>query len=125
MTGRGGRAAPPPRAARRWGAALGDDALDISLYKPLEASAGTLRCKLYKRGERVSLSGVLPMFESMGLTLTDERPYRVTPRDAVPAWIYDFGLAARGDVDAQSMRERFHDGFARIWNGDAELDGYN
>ena len=42
----------------------GDEALDISLYRPLEAPPGTLRCKLYRRGERVSLSDVLPMFES-------------------------------------------------------------
>ena len=41
----------------------GDEALDISLYRPLEAAPGTLRCKLYRRGERVSLSDVLPMFE--------------------------------------------------------------
>ena len=61
-----------------------------------------LRCKLYRRGGRVSLSDVLPMFESLGLTVTDERPYEVTPRDGEPAWIYDFGLLARGaDVDAR------------------------
>ncbi len=104
---------------------LADGALDISLYRPLEASAGTMRCKLYKRGERVSLSGVLPMFESMGLLVTDERPYRVAPRESEPTWIYDFGLQAGEDVDADAIRDRFHDGFARVWNGDAELDGYN
>ena len=33
-----------------------EDALDLSLYRPLEAPAGALRCKVYRRGERVSLS---------------------------------------------------------------------
>ncbi len=103
----------------------GDDALDLSLYRPLEAAPGVLRCKLYRRGGRVSLSDVLPMFESLGLTVTDERPYEVTPRDGTPAWIYDFGLVAPGDVDADAIRQRFHDGFARVWHGDAELDGFN
>ena len=103
----------------------GDDALDLSLYRPLEAPPGALRCKLYRRGERISLSDVLPMFESLGLTVTDERPYLVTPRDAAPAWIYDFGLHAGVDVDADAIRERFHEGFVRVWNGDAELDGFN
>jgi glutamate dehydrogenase len=84
-----------------------------------------LRCKLYRRGGRVSLSDVLPMFESLGLTVTDERPYQVTPRDGEAAWIYDFGLQAPGDVDADAIRERFHEGFARVWHGDAELDGFN
>ncbi len=84
-----------------------------------------LRCKLYRRGERISLSDVLPMFESLGLTVSDERPYLVTPRDAPPAWIYDFGLQAPDDVDADAIRERFHEGFVRVWRGEAELDGFN
>src|SRR4051794_38824391 len=104
---------------------LDGDGLDLSLYRPLEAPPGVLRCKLYKRGERVSLSDVLPMFESLGLTVTDERPYRVTPREGPPAWLYDFGLQARGPVDADAIRERFHESFVRVWNGDAEQDGFN
>jgi glutamate dehydrogenase len=106
-------------------ALTGDDALDLSLYRPLEAPPGTLRCKLYRRGERISLSDVLPMFESLGLTVSDERPYLVTPRDTPPAWIYDFGLQAPGEVDADAIRERFHEGFVRVWRGEAELDGFN
>src|SRR3954454_8848246 len=104
---------------------LSEEGLDLSLYRPLEAPADVLRCKLYRRGERVSLSDVLPMFESLGLTVTDERPYRVTPKDAPPAWLFDFGLQARGPVDADAIRDRFHEGFARVWAGEAELDGFN
>jgi glutamate dehydrogenase len=104
-----------------------DDALGLSLYRPLEAPAGTLRCKLYRRGERVSLSEVLPMFESMGLEVLDERPYRVTPREGPQAWIYDLGLhdPTDAEIDADAIRERFHDGFARVWHGDVEHDGFN
>ena len=103
----------------------GDDALDLSLYRPLEAAPGVMRCKLYRRGGRVSLSDVLPMFESLGLTVTDERPYEVAPRDTAPAWIYDFGLLAPTEVDVGAIRDRFHEGFQRVWRGDAELDGFN
>src|SRR3954454_14212329 len=103
----------------------GEDALDLSLYRPLEAAPGVLRCKLYRRGGRVSLSDVLPMFESLGLTVSDARPYEVTPRASTPAWIYDFGLVAPAEVDADAIRGRFHDGFARVWRGEAELDGFN
>ncbi len=55
--------------------------LAVSLYHPLEAAAGSLRCKLYRRGEPATLSEILPMFESMGLRVRDERPYEVTPSD--------------------------------------------
>src|SRR4051794_35801512 len=55
----------------------GDDALDLSLYRPLEGAPGVLRCKLSGGGEGVSLSAVLPMFESPGLVVTDEGPYGV------------------------------------------------
>jgi glutamate dehydrogenase len=104
-----------------------DDALGLSLYRPLEAPAGTLRCKLYRRGERVSLSDVLPMFESMGLEVLDERPYRAAPREGPAAWIYDLGLhdPTDAEIDADEIRERFHDGFARVWHGDVEQDGLN
>jgi glutamate dehydrogenase len=112
---------------RRIEALADDDALGLSLYRPLEAPAGTLRCKLYRRGERVSLSDVLPMFESMGLKVVDERPYRVASRDGPAAWIYDLGLQDPSDaeIDADAIRERFHEGFARVWHGDVEQDGFN
>ena len=112
---------------RRLEALSGDDGLGLSLYRPLEAPAGILRCKLYRRGERVSLSDVLPMFESMGLEVLDERPYRVAPREGPGAWIYDLGLhdPTVTEIDADAIRERFHDGFARVWHGDVEQDGFN
>jgi len=110
---------------RRMEALEGEQGLDLILYRPLEGAPGTLRCKLYRREKRVLLSNVLPMFESLGLTVTDERPYKVTPRDRPPVWIYDFGLRTSADVDVDAIRERFHEGFTRVWNGDAELDGFN
>jgi glutamate dehydrogenase len=112
---------------RRIEALADDDALALSVYRPLEAPAGSLRCKLYRRGERVLLSGVLPMFESMGLEVADERPYQVSPREGAPTWIYDRGLhdPAHGELDVGAIRERFQDGFARVWHGDVDPDGLN
>ena len=40
-------------------------------------------------------------------------------------WIYDFGLQCAGEVDVDAIRDRFHEGFRRVWDGDAELDGFN
>jgi glutamate dehydrogenase len=108
--------------------ALGDGAGQaLSLYHPLEAPGGRLRCKLYRRGEALTLSQVLPMFEAMGLRVRDERPYEITPRGAPATWIYDFGLEYAGDgsLDVDAVRDRFHDAFARLARGEVESDGFN
>ena len=114
---------------RRMEELRGGDGLGLNLYRPLEAARSALRCKLFRCGAPVSLSDVLPMFESMGLEVTDERPYEVRPRDGAPIWIYDFGLAygAEAELDAgdDALRERFHDAFARVWRGEVENDGFN
>ncbi len=68
----------------------------MSLYRPLEAPEGIVRCKLFSSGG-VLLSEVLPTFEHMGAKVVDERPYEITPADRAPAWIYDFGLRADAD----------------------------
>jgi glutamate dehydrogenase len=104
-----------------------DEGLAVSLYRPLEAPAGSLRCKLYRRGEPATLSEVLPMFESMGLRVRDERPYEVVPSDGSPTWIYDFGVeyAADRELDVDEVRERFQDAFVRVWRGEVENDGFN
>ena len=101
--------------------------LAVSLYHPLEAAAGSLRCKLYRRGEPVTLSDVLPMFESMGLRVRDERPHQVTPTDGPPTWIYDFGVeyAGDGELAVDEVRERFQDAFTGVWLGELESDGFN
>ena len=101
--------------------------LAVSLYHPLEAPAGSLRCKLYRRGEPLTLSDVLPMFESMGLRVRDERPHQVTPRDGPPTWIYDFGVeyVSDGELAVDAVRDRFQDAFTGVWLGELESDGFN
>jgi glutamate dehydrogenase len=95
----------------------------MSLYRPLEAHGGTVRCKLIS-SEEVSLSDVLPSFEHMGARVVDEHPYEITPADRPPAWIYDFGLECLFD-DVESVRQLFQDAFLGVWRGELENDGFN
>ncbi len=103
------------------------DGLAMHLYQPLEAPAGVLHAKLFRSSTPLTLSDVLPVFENMGVTVVDERPYEVTPSGRSPVWIYDFSLVYAGDDELaeDESRDAFQDAFVRIWNGQTENDGYN
>jgi glutamate dehydrogenase len=102
----------------------------LSLYEPVGAGPGERRFKIYRTGEQVSLSAVLPVLQRLGCEVVDERPYELRCADRTHAWIYDFGLrmpktGANGDYLADDARERFQDAFAAVWTGEAENDGFN
>jgi glutamate dehydrogenase len=106
---------------------LDHEDLSMVLYAPLEAPPNTLRAKVFRTGTPLALSDMLPVFESLGVDVADERPYQLTPRDRPPAWIYDFGLSCPGGTpfDADRDGPAFQDAFIRIWRGDVESDKYN
>ncbi|MFF7811315.1 NAD-glutamate dehydrogenase [Streptomyces sp. NPDC007945] len=103
----------------------------LSLYEPVAAGPGERRFKIYKTGEQVSLSAVLPVLNRLGVEVTDERPYELRCADRTHAWIYDFGLRMPaptgngGDFVGDDARERFQEAFAATWTGEAENDNFN
>jgi glutamate dehydrogenase len=107
------------------------DGLDMSFYAPAGAEPGEVRFKLYLAREGVTLSHVLPMLQSMGVEVLDERPYQLT-RENTKYWIYDFGLwVAPAVFDGRSEEEltqtgrRFQDAFAATWYGLTSVDRFN
>ncbi|MFF4805473.1 NAD-glutamate dehydrogenase [Streptomyces sp. NPDC001351] len=103
----------------------------LSLYEPVGAAPEERRFKIYRKGEAVSLSAVLPALSRLGVEVTDERPYELRCSDRTSAWIYDFGLRmpksqnGSGDYLGDDARERFQEAFAATWTGKAENDGFN
>lgn len=103
----------------------------LSLYEPVGAAPDERRFKIYRTGEAVSLSAVLPVLQRLGVEVIDERPYELRCDDRSVAYIYDFGLrmpqAPGGGLDhlGDDARERFQDTFAATWTGKAENDGFN
>ncbi|PKV77355.1 NAD-glutamate dehydrogenase [Nocardia fluminea] len=113
------------------------------LYRRPEAAPGSWRFSLYIAGSGVSLSQVLPVLQSLGVEVVDERPYQLEREGGTERWIYDFGLQARpellrnalgGDLDAalleapgelDALRTRFTDAFEAVWYDRAEADGLN
>src|SRR5918997_5673145 len=54
-----------------------EEGLGMSLYHPLEEPENFLGFKLFKRGDQISLSNILPLMENMGVDVVDERPHKV------------------------------------------------
>ncbi|MFJ3673441.1 NAD-glutamate dehydrogenase [Streptomyces sp. NPDC090106] len=103
----------------------------LSLYEPVGSAPEERRFKIYRKGEAVSLSAVLPVLSRLGVEVTDERPYELRCSDRTTAWIYDFGLRmprsqnGAGDYLGDDGRQRFQEAFAATWTGKAENDGFN
>ncbi len=105
--------------------------LEMSFYVPQDVVPGERRFKMFLN-ERVTLSRVLPVLQSMGVEVVDERPYEVLREDGSRCWIFDFGLRPERGVPEETgaerldtLRERFEDAFRAAWQGDSEVDRFN
>ncbi|HET9518739.1 MAG TPA: NAD-glutamate dehydrogenase domain-containing protein, partial [Actinoplanes sp.] len=84
-----------------------------------------IRFKVYRYGEPMMLSTVLPVLHSLGVQVVDERPYEVRRADAT-LYLYDFGLQPpAGHRDLDEVRPQVENAFAAAWRGEAEVDGFN
>ncbi|WP_163510657.1 NAD-glutamate dehydrogenase [Fodinicola acaciae] len=115
---------------------------DVSRLEMLE-EPGDLGTHLYRKNdelrftvrrllEPMSLSDVLPVLQSMGVKVFDERPFRFHRLDANgdnrpedTAWVYDFGLGECIGVDADAVRGPVQNAFSACWRGESEVDGLN
>jgi len=92
-----------------------------------DEQAGTLHLRLYRRGEPIALSDLLPLLENFGLRILNERPYHLVPRAGSDAWIQDLEVVpADGQrIDPEQVAVRFEEAFFAVWNGHADSDGFN
>lgn len=124
--------------------ALAPGAIDVLLYRVVDSAPGAWRFTLFVGGDGISLSQVLPVLQSLGVEVLDERPHVVQRLDGVQCWIYDFGLSVPADLrasveidlDAQvpletstapltEVQKRFTAAFGAVWFGRAEADRFN
>ena len=104
---------------------LADGQLSLRLWTPTAPAPGDRRLSVYRVGQRLLLSEVLPVLQNMGVDVVDERPYEIDRIGAPPSWIYDFGVAVP-QVELpllRSLPERFTEAVAAVWRGEAEDDG--
>ncbi|HEU0102424.1 MAG TPA: NAD-glutamate dehydrogenase [Mycobacteriales bacterium] len=100
--------------------------LTTATYRPAAEGGAALRLKLY-RAEPLALSDALPVLQSLGVDVLDERPYGLRCGDGTRRWVYDFGLRYRPGAqpptgDADPLLEQ---ALAAAWSGRLEADGLN
>jgi glutamate dehydrogenase len=102
------------------------DALGLALHSG-DDGAGILHLRLYRRGEPIAMSDLLPLLENFDLRILNERPYRIATRDGEALWIQDLEVAHAGGrrLDPAQAGERFETAFFAVWHGQAESDGFN
>ncbi|CDO89756.1 NAD-glutamate dehydrogenase [Mycobacterium triplex] len=83
-------------------------------------------------GHSASLSQLLPMLQSMGVVVLEERPFTVVRPDGLPVWIYQFRISphptiqlAQTQADRDATAERFAEAVTAIWHGRVEVDRFN
>jgi glutamate dehydrogenase len=84
-----------------------------------------VRFKVYRYGEPMVLSAVLPVLHSLGVQVIDERPYEIGRADAT-IYLYDFGLELpTGAREPSEVRSHVENAFSTAWRGEAEVDDFN
>ncbi len=93
---------------------------------------GSAQLIWYLGGRSASLSQLLPMLQSMGVIVLEERPFTVTRPDGLTVWIYQFKISVFSDIpdepegpERDATAVRFADAVTAIWHGRAEIDRFN
>ena len=107
---------------------------DDSVRLQLEPAAADREAFLtwYLGGTSASLSRLLPMLQSMGVEVLEERPFTVTRPDGLVVWIYQFTVRTEDSVplsptpqEWDAVADRFSEALRAIWRGHAEIDRFN
>src|SRR5689334_19759960 len=97
-----------------------------------ESADGSAKLTWFLGGRTASLSQPMPMLQSMGVVVLEERPFTVNRSDGLPVWIYQFRISphptirlAWTEAERDAMAERFADAVTAIWQGRLEIDRFN
>jgi glutamate dehydrogenase len=103
------------------------DGRRLSLHRPPQQKIARMHLKIFRRGEPVPISDLLPILENFGLRVIAERPYELAWPEGGAAWIQDFELEHRDGlgIDIGRIEGRFKEALTMTWSGDAENDGFN
>ncbi len=104
-----------------------DNKLAMSFYRPIEEPDGNIRFKIFHKDHAIALSDVIPMLESMGLRIVNQRPHELVDCHGDTISINDFGMIHESGtaLNVEAVKDIFQEAFYNIWCGKAESDGFN
>jgi glutamate dehydrogenase len=98
--------------------------LEMHLFRK-RADDLNVRFKVFRYGEPMVLSAVLPVLHSLGVRVVDEHPYTVRREDGT-IYLYDFGLQLPADAhELTEVRPHVENAFSSTWRGESEVDQFN
>ena len=97
------------------------------LYVSEKDEGQSSRLKVFSHGKPIALSDILPIMENVGLRVLGERPYRIRRQADEHVWIHDFELARQDGkpLDIQADGKQLRETLLRVWQGEADNDGFN
>ncbi|HEX6443113.1 MAG TPA: NAD-glutamate dehydrogenase, partial [Stellaceae bacterium] len=106
-------------------AVLAGSAMEVSLHPGEDGAGAGLR--LYRPGQPVALSDILPILENLGLRIIAEEPFRIDSSEGKAVWVHEFTIAPGAVPAALSaeLRRRFEEALLAAWSGAVESDGFN
>ncbi|MEO1187504.1 MAG: NAD-glutamate dehydrogenase [Pseudomonadota bacterium] len=110
-----------------------DHPICLRAYRKDTDDDARIRAKIYSRNGAIALSDCVPIFERMGLFVSFETGYPVTPsqKPVIDApdeyWVHSLSMrrADGAEIDLGEIGEAFEAAFVAVWSGLAENDGFN
>lgn len=110
---------------------LTDDSVKL-VFSDRDEGDGIALLTWYLGGRTASLSRLLPMLQSMGVVVLEERPFTVTRSDGLTVRIYQFKISPHPTIslpsegpEREAAAQRFADAVTAIWQGRVEIDRFN
>ncbi len=108
---------------------LESEPMVVRAYRKPGDDTQAVRIKIYKRGEPMTLSKVIPTIENLGLSVLQEASHQVSPYgdDKECCWIHDFNTeqSSGQPIALDEVKEAFEETILAVLEGRTEDDGFN
>jgi glutamate dehydrogenase len=107
--------------------AIAGNCLTLALLRPFGAGKNRIALKLYRPGEAVPLSNIVPLIETLGLRVIEEVPTPLVPngRSRVSLQTLTLESADGAPIDLDTRGGDLLATLEAVWDGRADADGFN